>query len=60
MGPVRTPHPAAPNSSIAARPDLPATDAWLRIEVDTAVLAANMRELRRLVAPPAAVLAVVK
>lgn len=60
MGLARTPHPAAPSASIAARPDLPDADAWLRIEVDTAVLTNNMRELRRSMAPHVRVMAVVK
>lgn len=40
--------------------DLPAGDAWLRIEVDTAALRANAAEFRRLVRRPARLLAVVK
>lgn len=45
------------------QPDQPkatAADAWLRIEVDTGVLRANLAEFRRLVHPPASLLAVVK
>jgi alanine racemase len=60
MGPVKTPRPAAIGSGSRRTPDLPAQDAWLRIEVDTAALTANMVELRRLVASPAQMLAVVK
>ena len=40
--------------------DLPATDAWLRLEVDTEILRANLAEFRRLVRPPARLMAVVK
>ena len=40
--------------------DLPATDAWLRLEVDTAILRANLAEFRRLVRPPVRLMAVVK
>lgn len=60
MGRVKTPRPAASGSVRTRTPDLPAADAWLRIEVDTAALTANMVELRRLVAPPTQMLAAIK
>ncbi len=48
--------PRMPTPSLA--PAIP--DAWLRIEVDTAALRANLAGFRRLVRPPARLLAIVK
>ena len=66
MGPARTPRSATSGSSrvraerTLADAELAWAGPWLRIEVDTDRLAANLQELRQLVQPPSRVMAVVK